>query len=152
MLARELMNTEVITAGAETLLGDVASMMVEHQVDGLPVVDDDGRLVGMITATDFLRLLLPNPVRFLDVKLYLGAGRLHQELVQETAELRAADVMSRHTWTVPEDAPLDKIVGLMGEHAVRHVPVTSDGRVVGVIHRLDVVRLFTDWMAEEVPE
>lgn len=148
MLAREIMHTEVITAGPDTSLGDVAALMVRHQVEGLPVVDDGGHLVGMISATDFLRMLLPNPVRFLDVNLYLGAGRLHQKLINEIAELRASDVMTRNTWTVAEDTPLDKVVGLMGEHDVRHVPVVDDGRVIGIIHRIDVVRLFTDWLSE----
>lgn len=150
MLARDVMHTHVITAGPDTSLGDVASLMVRHQVEGLPIVDDDRNLVGLISAMDFLRMLRPNPVRFLDVNLYLAAGRVRQALVHEIAELRAADVMTRCQWSVTSETPLDKIVGLMGEHDVRHVPVLEDGRVVGVIHRIDVVRLFTDWLSEEV--
>lgn len=150
MLARELMHTEVITAAPDTPLTAIATMMVDHQLDGLPVVDEGGSVAGIISVTDFLRLLLPNPVKFLDVNLYLGAGRLYQELMHEIVDLRAEDVMSRTLHTVESEAPLQKVVTIMGEHRVRHVPVVGeDGRLLGLIHRIDVVRLFSDWLSEE---
>lgn len=149
VLARELMHTEVITATPETSLAAIASLMVEHQLDGLPVVNEAGGIVGIISATDFLRLLLPNPVKFLDVNLYLGAGHVRQELMHEIADLRAADIMTRTVQTVGADATLSKVVTVMGEHHVRHVPVVDGARLIGIIHRTDVVRLFCDWMSEE---
>lgn len=149
MLARELMHTEIVTAAPDTSLAAIASMMVEHHLDGLPIVDENGALKGIISATDFLRLLLPNPVRFLDVNLYLGAGHVHEEVMHKIADLQAADLMTRTLHTVDADATLPKVVSVMGEHRVRHVPVIGDGRLLGVIHRTDVVRLFSHWLSEE---
>lgn len=149
VLARELMHTEVITAAPKTSLADVATLMVDHHLDGLPVVDEEGHIVGIISATDFLRLLLPNPVKFLDVNLYLGAGLLHEELMHKIADLRAQDIMVTKLQTVPSDATLHQVVRVMGEHRVRHVPVVDGPRLVGIIHRTDVVRLFSDWLSEE---
>lgn len=152
MLARELMHKEVVTVTPDTSLAAIASLMVDHHLDGLPVVHDDGGIVGIISATDFLRLLLPNPVKFLDVNLYLGAGRLHQELMHEIADMHAEDLMTRTLHTVEADTPLHKVVSIMGEHRVRHVPVVEDGRLLGLIHRIDVVRLFSHWLSEEAPD
>ncbi|OUM94088.1 MAG: hypothetical protein BAA04_00715 [Firmicutes bacterium ZCTH02-B6] len=149
MFAREIMASDAVAVTPDTSLADVASLMVEHRVDGVPVTDDAGHLLGLITATDFLRLLLPNRVRFLGVDLYLAPRRLHQALLKQIAGVRAADVMTRAVHTVEPDAPLEKVIGLMGEHSVRHLPVVEDGRLVGVIHRMDVVRLFSRWMTEE---
>ncbi len=143
------MSAEVPAAKPETSLADVASLMVAHKVDGVPITDREGHLLGLITATDFLRLLLPNRVRFLDVDLYLGPRRLHQELLKEIAGLRAADIMTRAVHTVDPAAPLEKVIGLMGEHGVRHLPVVDGARLVGIIHRMDVVRLFGRWMSQE---
>lgn len=148
MKASEIMHAKVVTVTSDTRLADVAALMVEHGVDALPVVDD-GRFVGLVRATDFLRLLLPNAVRFLDVNLYVGAGRLHAALVRESGGLRAGDIVKRPLPTVGAHAPLDEVVGLMGEHDVHHVPVVDDGQLVGIVYRLDVVRLFTDWMERE---
>lgn len=149
VLARELMHTAVVTAAPDTSLAAVAGLMVEHQLDGLPVVDGDGAIVGIISATDFLRLLLPNPVRFLDVNLYLGAGHLHEEVMHEIADMKAADVMAEKLQTVPADADLHQVVQVMGEHGVHHVPVVEGARLLGIIHRTDVVRLFSNWLLEE---
>lgn len=150
VLARELMHTEIISVKPDTSLAAIATTMVDHQLDGVPVVAESGALVGIISATDFLRLLLPNPVRFLDVNLYLGAGSLHRELMDEIADLQAADLMSTGLHTVEADAPLHKVLTVMGEHRVRHVPVVEAGdRLLGVIHRIDVVRLFSHWLSEE---
>ncbi|MFO7311342.1 MAG: CBS domain-containing protein [Bacillota bacterium] len=149
MLAREIMTADAVAVAPDTSLADVASLMVAERVEGVPVTDGDGHLLGLITATDFLRLLLPNRVRFLDVDLYLGPRRLHQALLKEIAGIRAADIMTRAVYTVEPDAPLEKVIGLMGEHRVRHLPVVQEGRLVGIIHRMDVVRLFSRWMTGE---
>lgn len=142
MIAREIMTTDVATVSPETPAGEVASLMVERRAEGVPVVDGEGQLLGLITPDAFLRLLMPNRVRFLDVDLYLAPRRLHQELLREIAGLRAADIMIRSLPTVAQDAPLDQVIGLLGQPGVGQVPVVDGGRLVGIIQRMDVVRLF----------
>jgi len=142
------MQTAVVTAAPDTALGDVAALMVRHRVDGVPVVDGE-RLVGMITAAEFLRLLVPNRVRFLDVDLYLRPRRLHQEVLREIAGVRAKDIMARAVHTVAPDAPLEQVIGFLTEHGLRHLPVVEGGRLAGMIDRIDVVRLFTHGSYQE---
>ena len=142
------METAFVTASPDAALGDVAALMVRHRVDGVAVVEGE-RLVGMITAAEFLQLLLPNRVRFLDVDLYLGPRRLHQELLREIAGVRAKDVMTPAVHTVAPDTPLEQVISLLGQHGRRHLPVVEEGRLVGMIDRIDVVRLFTHGSSRE---
>src|SRR5690606_30189928 len=114
MLAREIMTADAVAVAPDTSLADVASLMVAERVEGVPVTDGDGHLLGLITATDFLRLLLPNRVRFLDVDLYLGPRRLHQALLKEIAGIRAAELMTRAVYPLEPDAPPDHVLVLIG--------------------------------------
>jgi CBS domain-containing protein len=110
--AGELMTQEVVTASPPMPVEDLARMLLEHAIGGVPVVDCDGLLVGMVSGFD---------------------------VISKTGAT-TGDVMSRGVVSLTEDAGVDEIVSLMGLHGIRRVPVCRDRRVVGIISRSDLLR------------
>ena len=136
----DLMASEVISVRRETPLRDAARVMVEKGISGLPVTDEDGALVGVISEGDFLR-------KEVDRGDVFGQGLLGV-LFDSRDSLADAEtvgeVMSDNIFTVSPDASLVEAARTMTTHGVKRLPVvTREGRLVGVISRRDVVAAFT---------
>jgi CBS domain-containing protein len=137
MRAGDIMTTGAATVRPGESLAEAARILVENRISGLPVVDADGRLVGIVTEHDFLRRENRERPRWLDVLLTDAAG---QVTARELHERRVEDVMSRNPVSVGVETPVDDVLELMDRHVVKRVPVVIDGRVVGVISRADLLR------------
>ena len=136
----DLMASEVISVRKETPLRDAARLMVEKGISGLPVTDEDGALVGVISEGDFLR-------KEVDRGDVFGRGLLGV-LFESRDSLADAEtvgeVMSDNIFTVSPDASLVEAARTMTSHGVKRLPVvTREGKLVGVISRRDVVAAFT---------
>lgn len=150
MKVGEAMNGQVRTA----LVGDPVSLamqiMLGARVSGLPVVDDKGALVGILTEGDLIRRSEVGTERrrprWLDWAL--GPRRLAQEYVG-THSRRVGDLMSTDVLTVEESAPLGDAVALLERHHIKRVPVTRDGSLVGILSRADLMRVFLAALPED---
>lgn len=136
----DLMAADVISVRPETSLRDAARLMVEKEISGLPVTDDGGNLVGVISEGDFLR-------KEVDRGDLLGRGLLgalfdNRESLAEAETV--GEVMSDNVFTASPDATLVEAARTMATHGVKRLPVvTREGKLVGVISRRDVVSAFT---------
>jgi CBS domain-containing protein len=128
MNAADVMTTGAATVRPETPLVEAARLMVEHRISGLPVVDGNDRLVGIISQGDFVRPKGGAKPRLLD--LLAGAGA-----ASALASIRVEEFMTRDPVTVAVDTPLAEIVELMNRHNVRRLPVATDGKIVGIVSR-----------------
>ena len=117
-----VMNTDVISVAPNSLIEEAIDIMIEHSISGLPVIDDQGRLVGMISEYDALNLLLEPPSE-------VG-------LVAPVVSFMSRDVVS-----IPIDTPLDMIAHMLQTSGVRRLPVVDEGRVVGIVSRRDLIRV-----------
>ena len=139
--------SDVMTVGAATIRSDAsvpeaARLMLRYAISGLPVVDDAGHLVGIITEGDFLRRTetgtgRPHRPRWLE--FLLGPGRLADEYVHSHSR-KVEEVMTRQVVAVAEETPLDEIARLMERHRIKRVPVIRDNRVVGIVSRANLLR------------
>jgi len=132
MNAADVMTTGAATARPETPLVEAAHLMVEHKISGLPVVDGNDRLVGIISEGDFLRQ-----------RSGKGPGLLEMLVNQGTADLasrRVEELMTRDTVSIAVDTPLAEIVELMNRHKVRRLPVVTQGKVVGIVSRANLLQ------------
>lgn len=149
MLAQDVMTRTVATVHPETKLADVAARMVADHISGLPVVDDGGRLVGVVTEGDLLRRYETDTearhAGWLD--LLLGPGRLATEYVRSHGRT-VRDVMSDNVVSVAEDTPLTEIVKLMERRHIKRVPVVRGEALVGLVSRADLVRVLAQRLAE----
>jgi CBS domain-containing protein/mannitol/fructose-specific phosphotransferase system IIA component (Ntr-type) len=138
LTVREMMNDRPITTAPDALLRDAAREMVRTRVSALPVVDGDGRLLGMLSSRDLVRDLLGT---------YLQGGATRQTPTHGAGRAAAAgsrrtvrEVMTRQVLCVSPDQPLAEVASLMSNKDVERVPVVRDGRLVGFLTRGDIVR------------
>lgn len=144
MIVRDLMTNDVIAVHPETPLKDVAHILVENRISGVPVVDGDGRLVGVLSEADFLvkeasggsRPHRRSPLRWL-----LGDRELEAER-HRIAAIRAGEAMTVPAVSISADRALSEAARRMTDERINRLPVVEDGRLVGIITRADVVRAY----------
>lgn len=151
MQARDVMTTNVVTVAPDTPVTDIARLLLEKRISGVPVVDADGRLVGVVSEGDLVRRLEEDE----------GGGRSWWLGLLATPEERAAayvrahgrrasDVMTRHVVTVAPDTPLAAVARLLEEKHIKRVPVVENGRLVGIVSRADLLRALAAKQPETV--
>lgn len=140
MRAKDVMSANVVTVGPEADVRAVARLLVEHGISGVPVVEQGGRLVGIVSEGDLMRRAEAGTERRSSWWLELLAGP------EETARRyvkshgrTARDVMTREVVTVAEDASLEQIATLLERHRIKRVPVIRDGRIVGIVSRANLL-------------
>ncbi len=143
MNANELMSAPPVTIGPEATVADAARYMLDENVSCLPVVDSDDKVVGILTHTDFglhprFRPLADNVYSLLGSSV---SPRHIADVSQRVGSKLVRDVMPRRVFAVEGDTPIEKVVELMLRRGVHRLPVTEDGRLVGVITRHDFLKL-----------
>lgn len=141
MNAEQLMTRPVITIGHKDTLGEAIRLMLQKGISGLPVVDDTGKPVGMLTEADLLRRAETHTERKYSrwIQFLLGPSRLAEEYVH-THSRRVKEVMTKTLLEVAPDTPIEKVVALMEQHRIKRVPVLDNGRLVGIISRANLMR------------
>ncbi len=143
MIARDLMNSPVVTIHEDSTVLEAARLMLNRDVSVLPVLDASDRLVGILTHSDFglspkYRPLVDN------IYSLLGASSTPQHL-EETAHRvgskRVGDVMRRHLITASPEDSVEHITRLMLRLQIRRLPVVENGKLVGIITRHDFLKL-----------
>ena len=144
MIARDIMRSDVITIGPDATVRELADLLAEHAISGVPVVDGKGALVGVVTEGDVImqdaELHFPHYVQFLDSVIYLESVRKFEERFRKTFGNKVADVMSTEVVSVGPDATIHEVTTLMADNDVNRLPVIDEGRIVGIITRGDIVR------------
>jgi len=152
MQAQDIMTKDVATARPDTDLADAIAIMLGRHVSGLPVVDSDGRLVGILTEGDLLRRAETDtgPAHAGWLNFILGPGRLAAEYVRTHSRL-VGDLMTDEVATVAPETPLVEIVGLMESKRIKRVPVLKSGALVGLVSRVDLLRALAQALAHAAP-
>ncbi|RLG26687.1 histidine kinase [Methanosarcinales archaeon] len=145
----EVMNTEVITTTPDASIREVARLLREHGISGLPIVDGV-ELVGIVTETDILRLLkihsasgnlwLPSPLEVIEVPIreLLNWEELKHSL-EDTAEKPVRNIMKRRVHTTSPDESIEDASWKMVQHRVNRLPVVEAGKLIGIVARGDII-------------
>jgi CBS domain-containing protein len=137
----ETMTRQVVSVPPDASILQAGELMLQHHISGLPVVDPDGHVVGIVTERDFLRpagnSCEREPPRWFE--LLTGQSKA-PDLPERCRERKVAEVMTRDPATVAEDTPLEEVVRLLEARDIKRLPVVRDGRLVGVISRADMLR------------
>ncbi|NIP97778.1 MAG: CBS domain-containing protein, partial [Akkermansiaceae bacterium] len=140
MRVLDLMTTEIVRVRPETTLRDAARIMVEARISGIPVTDDEGNLVGLVTESDFLRKEVDRG-EIMDTGL-LGILFTSRDSLAEAETV--GEVMATELFTISPDATLVEAARAMTSHGVKRLPVVDrEGKLIGVIARSDIVAAFT---------
>jgi CBS domain-containing protein len=141
MRTADVMTPNVITVRPDDTVVEAARRMVRHGISGLPVVDAEGNLVGIVTEGDFLHRSETGTQRRRPhwLEVLLGPGRLAEDYVRSHAR-RVAEVMTEGPVTVSEDTPVEEVVHLMERHRVKRLPVIREGRCIGIVSRANLIQ------------
>jgi CBS domain-containing protein len=148
MRLEELMTRDVITIGPEAPLKEAARRMIEARISGLPVTDETGALIGVITEADFVK----EEAGRRSTKRARLLRWFHKEEPLDTERL-VGDVMTREVFTLDESADHADAARLMQAKRIKRIPVVAvDGRLLGVVSRSDILRAFARSDAEIIDE
>jgi CBS domain-containing protein len=151
MKVRDIMTKEVLTVKPNASVNEVAKLMGARDVSGVPVVDDEGRVVGIITELDLIvrntRLEMPRFIEVLDWgRIPLERPGHAQERLKHILGTEARDVMTPKVVMIEQDAEVEELAELMVKRRVNPVPVVENERLVGIVSRADLI----DMMAAEL--
>jgi len=142
MKVSELMTKEVLTVSPDMSVKDVAKLLFEKEISGLPVVDAESRVIGMVTEKDLINMAMPKYLEekgLEDFAYILDEGPFWKK-VAEADRLKVKDIMRKEVLCVTEDMPVPEVARLMISKKVRRIPVLRDGKLVGIIARADIVK------------
>ncbi len=146
--ARDIMSTDVVTVTAETTLSDLAKKFVETRFSNLPVLDEKGKLVGIISETDLIEqhrpLHIPTVMTLFDWVFAFGNEKRFKEEVDRVTAALVGELYSKDPIVCSPDATVRDIAGLMSQHKVHLLPVVDGDEMVGVVARLDLIRVMED--------
>lgn len=114
MIARDIMTRKVCSISPEASVQEIAQLLSRERISGAPVVDSDGKIIGIITEADII-------------------GKVNRE------GMRVSDIMSQEIISVDEETPVGEIAALLNARKIKRVPVVRDGKVVGIVSRADIV-------------
>jgi CBS domain-containing protein len=144
LTAKDIMTKGVITVKLDTPLAELSNILVKSNISGVPVVDDAGLLVGIVTENDLIsqnkRLHIPTVVSFLDAAIYLESSKRFEQDVKRMTATTVGEICSRKVITVTEETPLIDIATIMTEKKVHLLPVVKHTTIVGIIGKHDVVK------------
>ncbi|MBI4644055.1 MAG: CBS domain-containing protein [Deltaproteobacteria bacterium] len=142
--ARDIMTKEVITTTPATSVTEVAGLLDKHRISGVPVVDQEDWLVGVITQSDLVSrardLELPPAIALFDLRLFLETPSHFKKRLEKMLGTTVGDVMTPKPITVYPETPVSQIADLMAKKKVHTIPVVEAGKLVGVIGKIDLIR------------
>ncbi|MBZ0148362.1 MAG: CBS domain-containing protein [Pseudorhodoplanes sp.] len=143
MKARDVMVSPVITAKPSNSAKELAQIFTRHRISAVPVVDDAGKLVGIVSEGDLMRRadLGTEKRHSWWLSAFINTDTLATEYVAARAR-KVADLMTRPVITASPDTPLDAIATLLESNAIKRVPIVSNGQLVGIVSRANLVQAF----------
>lgn len=154
MKAKDVMTTKVISVTTDTSVEDVAALLLGHGISGVPVADQGGAVVGIVSEGDLMRRPEIGTEAGRGARSWLSLFSDVDEKVKAYVRShghRAGDVMSREVISVHEDTPLGEIARQLEKHRIKRVPVLRDGRLVGIVSRANLVQALSA-VERHVPE
>lgn len=141
MKSKDIMSSPVVAVGLDVPVQDVARLLVAKGISAAPVVDEAGKLAGIVSEGDLVRRPELGTQRRPSwwLRLIGGDDQQAQEYLRAHGRV-ARDVMSKDLVVVDEDTPVERIASLLEQHRIKRVPVVKDGRPIGIISRANLVQ------------
>jgi len=149
MTIRDVMTSRVVTVEVATPLRDVAQLLNDRRISGLPVVDAAGAVVGVVSEADFLiKAQGPEAVQHRPLSKFLGDSIATREQLAKINATTAGEAMTSPPITIEPNRRINEAAQLMTTHRVNRLPVVEAGRLVGIVTRYDIVRAYVRTDAE----
>jgi CBS domain-containing protein len=144
MKAKDIMTTEVTIVKEDTPIEEIAKILSENRISGVPVVNDEGKIKGIVTEGDLLHKItnprVPGFMGLLGGVIYFNSLDKYKEDFKKLAAMKAEEIMTTDIITVSPDAEVEEIATIMVDRGIKRIPVIEKGKVVGIISRADIIK------------
>ena len=144
LTAKDIMTRQVITVSPEMSVKELADLFLTRKIGGAPVVDAEQKLLGVVTENDLIdqgkNVHIPTVISILDSFLFLESPHKMDQEIKKMAGSTVRDICASELVTVTEETPLNDIATIMSEKKIHTLPVLSEGVMVGVIGKTDLIR------------
>jgi CBS-domain-containing membrane protein len=141
MKARDVMVSPVITVKPDASVKELATLLLERRISAVPVVNDQGKVVGIVSEGDLLHRAEADTQRQRSwwLRLMTSDEALAADYIKEHSR-KVADVMTKNVITASPDTPLHEIARTLERHAIKRVPIVQDGQLVGIVSRANLIQ------------
>lgn len=147
--AKDIMTSDVIVVRKDDNISNVAKLLIKEKIGGVPVVDEEDKIVGIISETDIMKkekyVDAPRVINFLEGLIFLDSVKNMEEDLKKIAAYKVEDLMSKDIIKVHEDDKFDDIANIMIKKSINRVPVVDgNNKIKGIICRYDIIRAMYD--------
>ena len=141
---KNIMTREIITVSPETEIVHAIKLLLENRINGVPVTDETGKLVGILCQSDLIaqqkKLPIPSFFTFLNGLIPLTSMKQIEKQVQKITATTVAQAMTKNPVTVQPDTGIEEVAGLMVDNNFHTIPVMDEGKLVGIVGKEDILR------------
>jgi CBS domain-containing protein len=142
--AKDIMTKDVITVKSDATIEELAKILIEHKISGVPVLNENGELSGIVTENDLIsqnkRLHIPTFVRLFDAFIMLERPSKIEKEIKKMAATIVDDICTKDVITITEDTPIEDIATIMAEKKVHLIPVVEGKKIRGIIGKMDLIK------------
>ena len=141
---KDIMTKELITVSPDTEIVQATKLLLENRINGIPVTDETGKLVGILCQSDLIaqqkKLPIPSFFTFLDGLITLTSMKQIEKQVQKIAAITVAQAMTPNPVTVQPETDIETVAALMVDNNFHTIPVMDKGELVGIVGKEDVLK------------
>ena len=142
--AKDIMTKDLITVSPETEIAHAAKLLLENRINGVPVTDEAGKLVGILCQSDLIaqqkKLPVPSFFTLLNGLIPLISKKQIEKQVRKIVAITVAQAMTPNPVTVQPDMNIEEVAALMVDHNFHTLPVVDEGELVGIVGKEDMLR------------
>ena len=144
LIVQDIMTRDLITVSPEIDIIKAAKLLLENHINGVPVIDETGKLVGILCQSDLVaqqkKLPIPSVFSFLDGVINVSSMKQIKKQVEKIAATVVAEAMTPNPITVQPDMGIEVVAALMVENHFHTIPVVDEGKLVGIVGKEDILR------------
>lgn len=155
MKVEKCMTKNVLSLRSGTPIKEAAKLFIEKKIGTLPILDNEDKLIGIVSINDIINKFLPDfvPLMGIDFIKNYGALEVHSKDIKDIERLVVDDIMTKKVIVVDEDCSLVRAISLMKKHGFRHLPVIKEGKLAGLVSNTDLCRRFLEvWQGKDLGE
>ncbi len=141
---KDIMTRELITVSPETEIVHATKLLLENRINGVPVTDESGKLVGILCQSDLIaqqkKLPIPSFFTFLNGLIPMTSMKQIEKQVQKITATTVVQAMTKNPVTVQPDTDIEKVAALMVDNNFHTIPVVDEGKLVGIVGKEDILR------------
>ena len=142
--ASDIMTQDVVTVNKNQPIGDLSKIFIENHFNGVPVLDNTGKVVGVVTQGDLIEqnknLHIPTVIALFDAVLFLESEKKFEDDLKKITGSKIEDIYHKNLITVSPDTDLNEIITLMAEKNIHTLPVLDGDKLIGIIGKRNIIR------------